>query len=125
VPQANINFNYEKVESRNHQDKEEEAVLNYLYKEYTQQELTVIDVQNATGIHERKISTIIKKKTGLNFKQFLNDLRISEAKKLLTSTTLPVSEIAFKVGYSNASHFNRVFKASAECSPNDYRKEQA
>ncbi|MDB5272929.1 MAG: transcriptional regulator, AraC family [Chitinophagaceae bacterium] len=124
VPQTNISFNYEKVESRNHQDKEEEAVLTYLYKEYVQQELTVIDVQNATGIHERKISTLIKKKTGLNFKQFLNDLRIAEAKKLLTATHLPVSEIAFKVGYSNASHFNRVFKASEDCSPNDYRKGQ-
>ena len=74
------------------------------------------------GIHERKISAIIKKKTDLNFKQFLNKLRIAEAKRLLLETDLQISEIAFKVGYGNASHFNRVFKLSENCAPNDFRK---
>ena len=84
--------------------------------------LTIIDVQTAIGIHERKISAIIKKKTDLNFKQFLNKLRIAEAKRLLLETDLQISEIAFKVGYGNASHFNRVFKLSENCAPNDFRK---
>ncbi len=125
VEKKEINFQYEKVSSRNHQDTEEETVLEYLKTNYAQQDLTIIDVQTATGIHERKISSLIKKKIQLNFKQYLNGLRITEAKKMLSETKLPISDIAFQVGYANASHFNRVFKSFENCSPNDYRKEHS
>ncbi len=118
-----INFQYEKIQAVNYRDKEEAAVFGFITSHYSNSELTITDVQSATGIHERKISSMIRKKTDLNFKQFLNKLRISEAKRLLSETDLPVSEIAFKVGYGNASHFNRVFKAAEDRSPNDYRKD--
>jgi AraC-like DNA-binding protein len=118
-----VNFQYEKLESVNHFEKEDEVVFGYITKNYSQQDLTITEVQNATGIHERKISLLIKKKTELNFKQFLNKLRVSEAKRLLSETDLQISEIAFKTGYGNASHFNRVFRSFEDCSPNDFRKD--
>lgn len=119
-----ITFQYEKLESINHLEKEEEIIFNFITTNYSQPELTIIDVQNATDIHERKISSTIKNKTGLNFKQFLNKLRITEAKRLLLESDLQISEIALKTGYTNATHFNRVFKSSEDCSPNDFRKKQ-
>jgi AraC-like DNA-binding protein len=118
-----VNFQYEKVEAINHFEKEEEAVFSYITANYSRQDLTITEVQNATGIHERKISLLIKKKTELNFKQFLNKIRVSEAKRLLSDTDLQISEIAFKTGYGNASHFNRVFRGFEDCSPNDFRKD--
>src|SRR6185437_12847636 len=117
-----INFNYQKTESVNYQDREEEAIFEYITTNYTNSELSINDVQNATGIYEQKVSTIIRNKTGLNFKQFLNKLRITEATRLLLETDLPVSEVAFKAGYGNVSHFNRVFKEQEGCSPNEKRK---
>ncbi len=117
-----ISFNYQKTETVNRLDKEEEMVFGYLTKNYARPELTIVEVQNATGIYEQKISTLIKKKTGKNFKQFLNKLRLAEARRLLLETDLQVSEVAFKVGYSNVSHFNRVFKEHENCSPKDLRK---
>jgi AraC-like DNA-binding protein len=118
-----VNFQYEKTESVNHFEKEEETVFGYITANYFKQDLTITEVQNATGIHERKISLLIKQKTELNFKQFLNKLRVSEAKRLLSDTDLQISEIAFKAGYGNASHFNRVFRSFEGCSPNDFRKD--
>jgi AraC-like DNA-binding protein len=118
-----VNFQYEKTEAVNHFEKEEEVVFAYITSNYSQQDLTITEVQNATGIHERKIAFLIKKKTDLNFKQFLNKLRVSEAKRLLSETDLQISEIAFKAGYGNASHFNRVFRSFEDCSPNDFRKD--
>jgi AraC-like DNA-binding protein len=123
VAKKEVNFKYEKIEVINHLDKEEAAVFGFITSNYSNPELAIIDVQTAVGLHERKVSAIIKNKTELNFKQFLNKLRISEAKRLLSETDLQISEIAFKVGYGNASHFNRVFKSSENCSPNDFRKE--
>jgi len=115
-------FTYTKIETQNNSDRESELIFSYINTNYPMPELTITDVRNETNISERKISAIIKDKTSLNFKQFLNSLRISEAKRLLKETDLQISEIAYKTGYSNTSHFNRVFKNSENISPGNYRK---
>ncbi len=112
---------YHQVHIPDRDKKETEALIAYLQTHFRQQELTVTDVQTAIGIHERRISALLKKETNLNFKQYLNGLRLTEARDFLTSGELPVSEIAFKVGYSNVTHFNKVFKAEEGCSPTEYR----
>jgi AraC-like DNA-binding protein len=123
VYKTELKIQYDKIEAVNYADKEENAVFNYIAANFRNQELTIIDIQNVTGIHERKISGIIKNKTELNFKQLLNKIRLTEAKRLLAETDLQIAEIADKVGYGNTTHFNRVFKLTENCSPNDYRKE--
>ncbi|MEY3451553.1 MAG: hypothetical protein RL711_1379 [Bacteroidota bacterium] len=117
-----IYFQYKKIEDSNHQDVESETVLQYIQAHYHKADLTIIEIQHAIGIHERKISQIVKTNTGLLFKQYLNILRIEEAKILLKTSTLAIAEIGYQVGYGNVSHFNRVFKEIVHCSPNDYRK---
>lgn len=118
-------FSYVKTEAVSHSVKEEEAVFAFITSHYEQQSLSIVDIQNGTGISEAKISAIIKNKSGLTFKQFLNKLRLTESKRLLLETDLQVSEIAYKVGYSNVSHFNRIFKEVENCTPNDFRRQSA
>jgi AraC-like DNA-binding protein len=121
--QTGVNFIYDHSEENTYLNEEEKNVFEFITTYYYKQDLSIIDLQEATAIPERKLSIMIKNKTGLNFKQFLNHLRLVEAKRLLKESDFQVAEIAFKVGYSNASHFNRVFKSSENCSPNDYRKD--
>lgn len=115
-------FVYKKLDIQNNADKEEDTVFNTIISNFSNPELAVTDIQNSTGISERKIAAIIRNKTNLNFKQFLNKLRISEGKRLLLETDLQISEIAFRIGYNNISHFNRVFKSLEAISPGDFRK---
>lgn len=115
-------FTYTKIETQNNSDRESDLIFNFINTSYSQPELSITDVRNKTNISERKISAIIKEKTGMNFKQFLNTLRIVEAKRLLQETDLQISEIAYKTGYSNTSHFNRVFKNAENVSPGSFRK---
>jgi len=117
-----VEFDHELSNLTDANEKEEEILFNYITSHYTNEELSISHVIENTKIPEKRISTIIKSKTGLNFKQFLNQLRIVEAKRLLLSTNLPISEIAYKTGYSNISHFNRVFKSIENCTPNEIRK---
>lgn len=120
-----IYFENQESGTNTYLNEEEENLFHFLTTNYFKQDLSILDVQTSTGISERKISGLIKQKTSLNFKQFVNKLRIAEAKRLLSETDLQISEIAFKVGYINPSHFNRVFKTFESCSPNDYRKKSA
>ncbi len=62
-----------------------------------------------------------KLRTGKTFTQYLQQLRIAEAQKLLLETDLGIAEIAFRVGYENLSYFNRSFKKLSAKSPRHYR----
>ena len=48
--------------------------------------------------------------------------RIEEAKKLLTGTDIPISEISYSVGYEDVNYFHRVFKKLTNETPSNYRK---
>jgi AraC-like DNA-binding protein len=113
---------YKKIDTVNYEESDKQTVLAGIQQNFKNPELTVSDIQKETGIHERKISVILKKHTQLTFKQYVNQLRIEHAKKLLVETTLSVSDIAYECGYNNVSHFNRVFKSEEACSPQEYRQ---
>ena len=53
---------------------------------------------------------------------YLKSLRLQQARKLLLSTKLNVTEVAFSSGFKNLSHFSREFSAAFGVSPNDFRK---
>ena len=75
------------------------------------------------GIARHKIALLIKENTTLIFKQYLNQIKVAEAKRLLLETNLPIGEIADKVGFGHLSNFNRVFKQYFGESPSDLRKQ--
>jgi YesN/AraC family two-component response regulator len=72
-------------------------------------------------LNEQYISKLFKKYTVCSFIDYLNAIRINEAKRLLNESNLKVNLIAKKVGYSNNVHFWRVFKKITGVSPNEYR----
>lgn len=103
-------------------DEDSKKVLDYLANNYQNSELSLESAQKELGLSETKISGILKTNTDMSFKRYLNHIRTEEAKRLLRETDRQVMDIAYKVGYGNISHFNRVFKESENCSPNEYRK---
>ncbi len=120
-----VNFHHGKLASILPLTGEEESVFGFITAHYMKPELSVTELQKACGYSESRIAEIIKKKTGMNFKAFLNKLRISEAKRLLLETDFTISEIAEKVGYGHISHFNRVFKALEGNAPGEFKKGQS
>ena len=55
------------------------------------------------------------------FIEYLTEYRIQQAVRLLEETTIPVREIAFRVGYADAGYFSKVFKRHVGVTPSDYR----
>lgn len=74
------------------------------------------------NISTAHLSRAFKRVTGLSFIEYLNNLRVNEAQKLLAETGLSILEISEKVGYLNHTHFGRVFKSITGSSPSEYRK---
>jgi AraC-like DNA-binding protein len=80
-------------------------------------------MEKELGIAKHKIALLIKENTTLIFKQYLNQIKVAEAKRLLLETNLPIGEIADQVGFGHLSNFNRVFKQYTGESPSDLRKQ--
>lgn len=62
-----------------------------------------------------------KERTGKTFTEYLNQIRIQQACKLLLETDLSISQIAFQVGFQNLSYFNRTFRKLGGSTPKVYR----
>ena len=60
--------------------------------------------------------------TGKNFSEILTELRLEEAKKLLRSSNLKISQVAEQIGYPNLQYFIRVFTGQMNMTPAEYRK---
>lgn len=97
-------------------------VLNYIGLHYMHAELKIKDVAQDVGISEAQVSELLKQYCSLGFKQYLNQVRLHEAKRLLKESDLQISEIAFKVGYNNISHFNRIFKELVGEAPSSFKE---
>lgn len=95
------------------------TVLRYIeenYKEGTLTELAGLTKQSVTGM-----SKFIKKQSGLNFLQLLQQKRLNQAAFLLTTANLTVEEIILAVGYDNTSYFHRIFRERYGDTPKRYR----
>lgn len=69
-----------------------------------------------------EISRAVHRETGSTFKELLQKKRFQEAAALLQNTSLPVSDVAYAVGYSNTSYFHRRFREIFGVSPREYRE---
>lgn len=84
--------------------------------------ITVSDVADRVMLSESWFSRQFKRKTGRNFVDYLNEVRISKAAMLLKSTSRSVNDIYEAVGYKSRNHFYVQFKKFMDCSPQEYRK---
>lgn len=113
-----ISHSQVKIEESNSKIKKE--IIQHLRKEY--KEATLSSVAGAFHFHPSYLSNLIKKEFGKNFKTLLTEIRLKQACNLLENSEKTIEEIVFEVGYTNASHFYRLFKKHYGSTPYEYRK---
>ena len=90
-------------------------------KEHYADKLRLSDVADEIYVSQWHLSKLINKHTGSNFSEILNSIRIEKAKQLLKDPALKIYDIAEQVGFSDLTHFSRVFKKLEGISANEYR----
>lgn len=113
---------YQQLSIESHKDKERSALLKYMMTEYQNPDLDLETVSQTVGINRAKVNDILKEEIGLTFNAYLNKLRLTEAARLLADNPdMSIAEVAFSVGYNNASYFNRLFKNEYGCTPKAFK----
>jgi len=96
-----------------------EKVMSYIKEKYMT-DLSLEACADQFGTSPYTLSRAFKQLTGINFIDYLTNLRIGMAKDLLRETNLKIIEIAEKVGYQQ-TYFNRIFKKVEGVTPSQYR----
>lgn len=113
---------FEPIDAISYGDRERDAVVACIGREYHDPELSLEKVARATGVPADRVTAHVRAASGLLFKAYLNRVRAESARLLLLETDLPVSEVAQRVGYGSVPHFNRVFKEVHETTPTALRE---
>ena len=96
-------------------------VKNFISKNYMD-ELRLPELASLAGMSSSAFSRFFKLHTGRNISEYIIDLRLGYAARMLVDTAKSISEICFDCGFNNLSNFNRIFKKKKGCSPSEFRE---
>ena len=80
------------------------------------------ELEEALNYNGDYMNRVIKKHFGYTLSEYARNFRMQEAAKLLSHTSLSISEICSRLGYSNYGFFNRIFQRRYGMSPGAYRQ---
>ncbi len=100
------------------------AILAFLDANYGDPDLSLTMVADTFRISVPYLSSLFKASAGVNFSNYVEDVRIEKAKGFLKNTSMSVGEIAVATGYSSTNSFSRAFRRVTGDSASEYRKNQ-
>lgn len=96
-------------------------IVQYINSNYYKP-ITLTSMAEKFYISPSYLSKLFKNTTNFTFTEYINNVRIKNAKKLLEEPSYRIIDVAYKVGFANNTHFTRTFKEVTGMSPTDYRK---
>ena len=109
------------LQSQQYDQKKIESVVRYLQRNF-KRKISLADVAAESGMEPESFRKFFKKSIRMSFTDYLLELRLAMACKLLQETSCSILEIAETSGFLNLSNFNRIFRARRGVSPREYRK---
>ena len=96
-------------------------VKNYISQNYMD-EIRLSTMAGIAGMSPSAFSRFFKLHTGRNLSEYIIDLRLGFASRMLVDTSKSIAEISYACGFNNLSNFNRIFKKKKNCSPSEFRE---
>jgi len=103
-------------------DEHHDPIVNYVHNKFSSGSFSVNFASEELGLSVEELNTLLQNKTGMNFRDYVKELRVKKAQKLLKETDEKAFEIAFLCGFNSSASFSQTFKAATGLTPNDYRK---
>ena len=100
-----------------------DEIVDYLNKQYGE-EINLNSVADHFHVNPAYLSRIFKSETGQNFNEYLNQVRMDAAVKLLMQDNFKINDISERVGYGNVSYFLKRFKGYFGCTPSEFKKKK-
>lgn len=89
--------------------------------EHMDEELSLDRFAKLLHYHPSYLSRVFKSVTGVTFSDYIAEIKIAKAKEMLNDTSMKIIDIAYALGFENASYFTRFFKKRTGLSPQEYK----
>ena len=96
-------------------------VMDYLMENFDQ-DIKLEDVAELINLNKSSFCRYFRSKTNKTCSEFLNEIRIGHACKLLVNSNMSIGAICYEIGYNNISHFNRQFKTITGMTAKEYSR---
>ncbi|MCH5309405.1 MAG: helix-turn-helix domain-containing protein [Prevotella sp.] len=98
-----------------------QRVKSFIDQNY-KDEIRLTQVAEIAGMSSSAFSRFFKLHTGRTLSEYVIDLRLGYASRMLVDSTNSIAEIGYSCGFNNLSNFNRIFKKRKGCSPSEFRE---
>ena len=98
------------------------TIVEFMQANYHDEHLCLDSIAAVTGIPAKQVSRMFKEQFGVNFVDYLAQIRINKAKEYLKTTNKTIAEILTLTGFNNRNTFLRTFKKITGLSPSEYKK---
>lgn len=115
---ASPNYNPVPSEFKN---KKIEKIVSYINKKYTES-ITLENISSLAAMNPSAFCRYFKENTGKTLIQYITDMRIGYACKLLANDRFNISQISVECGFESIIHFNRCFKKTMKVTPTEFRR---
>ena len=96
-------------------------IMDYMMQHFSDKNFSAGEAAEAVHLSRNYLLKIFKEEQGISFWDYVTNLRMEKAKKLLKTSDMTVYAISREVGYESQYHFSRKFKNLYNISPNEYR----
>ena len=97
-----------------------QKVKNFIDQNY-RYEIRLPQLADIAGMSPSAFSRFFKLHTGRNLSEYIIEMRLGYASRLLVDTSKGIAEICYDCGFNNLSNFNRIFRKKKNCSPSEFR----
>jgi AraC-like DNA-binding protein len=91
-------------------------------REHHGEPISLAHVAAEVGLSRERLSRLFHQSLGINFSEYLTQVRLATAQEQLRRTDRPITEIAYDSGFQSLSQFNRSFAKLESCSPRQFRE---
>ena len=98
-----------------------QKVQDYIDQHYNE-EIRLGQLADLVSMTSVSFSRFFKLRTGKNLSEYIIDIRLGHATRMLVDSTMSIAEICFECWFNNLSNFNRIFKKKKNCTPKEFRE---
>ncbi|MBO5107584.1 MAG: helix-turn-helix domain-containing protein [Bacteroidales bacterium] len=106
--------------ARSNESRRVEKVKQYINDHYAKP-LKLADLAGLVGMSPVSFSRFFRQRTGRTLSDYIVDIRLGYAARMLVDSSKNISEICYESGFNNLSNFNRTFKSKRNYTPRDFR----
>jgi AraC-like DNA-binding protein len=101
-----------------------DSVIHYM-RENIEKDFAMAEMVKLSGYSAAQFHKLFSQHTGMSPKRYYMQLKVREACRYLSLTSMKVNQLCHKIGFSDPLYFTRIFSKAMGCSPSQYRRQQA